>query len=58
MTGKATIGIGPRLRILTMDDELRENRLKTPFGACVTKLADLPPGLPPLVAAAGLTNNL
>jgi hypothetical protein len=39
MAGKATIGTGPRLRILTMDDELRENAVKTPFGAHVTKPA-------------------
>jgi hypothetical protein len=39
MTGKATIGTRPGLRILKMDDELRESGLKRQFGAHVTKPA-------------------
>ena len=57
MAGMATIGIRCGLRILTMDDELRENGLKTQFGAHVTNLPSLPPGLLPAIAAAGLTNG-
>jgi hypothetical protein len=36
MAGRATIGIRPDLRILTMEDELPENGLKTQSGAYVT----------------------
>lgn len=63
MTGKVTIGTGSGLRILTTDDKLRKNGLKTQFGAHVTNLCH---GFrwvcclrsPTLVLGAGLKNGL